>query len=194
MSLISRLDGSFEAITRRMRGVPKQSVQIALPKLRLAEQALVPDLLSADSVVYSVGLGERARFERALIEHFGCTVHAFDPEPRERDAADRTLPPRLRLHEPTLVGLVDCMQRLMYELGHTYVDLLRLDLKGTEYAVIDALVDSDLRPGQLLVGFSHHLAHVSLGQTERALAQLNELGYRVFDCQRSGLLYSLALV
>jgi FkbM family methyltransferase len=34
------------------------------------------------SVVYSVGIGEDATFDMALIERFGLVVHAFDPTPK----------------------------------------------------------------------------------------------------------------
>lgn len=46
----------------------------------------VPDLfLDRDSVVYCVGCGEDVTFDLALIDRFGCTVHAFDPTPRAID-------------------------------------------------------------------------------------------------------------
>ncbi|HWK49396.1 MAG TPA: FkbM family methyltransferase, partial [Steroidobacter sp.] len=35
-----------------------------------------------DSVCYCVGVGEDISFDLALMEHFGCEVHAFDPTPR----------------------------------------------------------------------------------------------------------------
>ena len=40
------------------------------------------DGLSANSVVYSFGVGEDASFDLELIGRFGCTIHAFDPTPR----------------------------------------------------------------------------------------------------------------
>lgn len=42
----------------------------------------LPDgALGRDSVCYLAGLGEDASFDMALIENFGCEVHAFDPVP-----------------------------------------------------------------------------------------------------------------
>lgn len=38
--------------------------------------------IDANSIVYSVGIGEDASFDLALAEQTGCTVHAFDPTPR----------------------------------------------------------------------------------------------------------------
>ena len=46
-------------------------------------------LLAANSVVYSVGVGEDIRFDLELIARFGCTVHAMDPVPRAAEHARR---------------------------------------------------------------------------------------------------------
>jgi FkbM family methyltransferase len=55
---------------------------------------------SPDAVVYSFGIGRDLSFERALIERFGVTVHAFDPTPRALEwVRSQTLPERLVLHE-----------------------------------------------------------------------------------------------
>jgi hypothetical protein len=33
-------------------------------------------------VVFSFGVANDIRFDTGVIDHFGCTVHAFDPTPR----------------------------------------------------------------------------------------------------------------
>lgn len=44
---------------------------------------IVPtSLISAGSLCYCAGVGEDISFDRALVERFGCEVHAFDPTPR----------------------------------------------------------------------------------------------------------------
>jgi hypothetical protein len=174
MRFFSNLEDSIRALARSLRGVPRQSIQIALPKVQLGRAAVAPDLLRATSVVYSVRTEQASTFDRALSERFGCTVHSFEPLPS--------------------VPVLDRMQWMMRSLGHQHVDLLRLDLEGAEYATIEALARTQLRPCQLVVDFHHHMPHLSVGHTERALVQLNELGYRIFDCQASGHEYSLALV
>ena len=61
--------------------------------------ALYTDLLSAESVVYSFGVGDDATFDLALIERFGLTVHAFDPTPRAIDwVASQTMPRHFAFH------------------------------------------------------------------------------------------------
>ncbi|HEY2735608.1 MAG TPA: FkbM family methyltransferase, partial [Polyangiales bacterium] len=136
------------------------------------------------SVIYSASRGVSA-FDRALVDRFGCTVHSLEHALRPNSALE---PPS----EETSV--VTRMHRSMRRLGHRHIDLLRLDVEGAEYEAIDAMSRSALRPCQLVVDFHHHMPHCRVSQTERALGQLRELGYRIFDCQPSGQVYSLAFV
>jgi FkbM family methyltransferase len=62
--------------------------------------SVVPELLHADSIVYSGGIGSDASFDEALIEQFGCHVHGFDPTPvgRAHGEAVAAREPRFHLH------------------------------------------------------------------------------------------------
>lgn len=44
----------------------------------------------SDSICYCAGVGEDISFDLALMERFGCEVHAFDPTPRAIDFVKRT--------------------------------------------------------------------------------------------------------
>ena len=59
------------------------------------------DGLDADSVVYSVGVGEDIRFDLALIARFGCTINSMDPVPRSAEYARRAAAhePRFAFHQ-----------------------------------------------------------------------------------------------
>jgi FkbM family methyltransferase len=41
-----------------------------------------PDFLNSGSIIYSVGIGEDASFDEAVIARHGCQVHGFDPTPK----------------------------------------------------------------------------------------------------------------
>ena len=82
---------------------------------------------------------------------------------------------------------------LMRELGHERIDVLKMDIEGAEYAVIDDLVANNIRPRQLLLEFHHQLPGIALGRSEAALDSLNHVGYRVFDMQPTGRELSLIL-
>jgi FkbM family methyltransferase len=69
---------------------------------------------------------------------------------------------------------------IMRELGHQRIDVLKMDIEGGEYGVIDDLVESGLPIGQILVEFHHNFRSVPLSRTVLAVRALRGLGYRVF--------------
>jgi FkbM family methyltransferase len=83
---------------------------------------------------------------------------------------------------------------IMHELGHERLDLLKMDVEGAEYEVLDDLLQCPLRPRQVLVEFHHGMHGIPVSKTERSLRALRDAGYRIFDAQPSGREFSLALV
>jgi FkbM family methyltransferase len=75
---------------------------------------------------------------------------------------------------------------IMRELGHTRIDVLKLDIEGAEYDVLDDVVASRLAIGQILVEFHHRLPGVGVERTRRAVSALNGAGYRIFHSSESG--------
>ena len=80
---------------------------------------------------------------------------------------------------------------VMRELGHPRVDVLKMDIEGAEYEVIDDLIASRVEVAQVLVEFHHKLPGVGYEPTRRALRQLHSAGYRVFHYSAKGTEVSL---
>jgi hypothetical protein len=78
----------------------------------------------------------------------------------------------------------------MLELGHDQIDLLKLDIEGAEYEVIDDLVASQIPIGQLLVEFHYRFEGIGPDRTRRAVRALNEAGFRSFHVSAIGEEYS----
>jgi FkbM family methyltransferase len=98
-----------------------------------------------------------------------------------------------RTHDPEAhdVALPVCrLTTIMAELAHDRIDLLKLDVEGAEYSVLDDLMASGIRPGQVLVEFHHHFAGIGLDETVRAIGGLNDAGYRIFHISDRGLEFS----
>ncbi len=184
--------------------------------------AVQPDLLTRDSVVYSVGVGNDISFDLALIKRFGCGVHAFDPTPKcVRWLSEQSLPPefhfrpvgladydgvaRFVLPQSDFVSFhigqeqqgeaVECpvqrLETIMQSLGHDHIDLLKMDIEGAEYPVIDDLLAGTIRPHQLMIEFHHTVGDKpSLDRTRRAVTSLNDAGYRIFHISPVGMEYS----
>jgi len=67
------------------------------------------------------------------------------------------------------------------ELGHDRVDLLKMDIEGAEYAVIDSLLASTLRPTQVLVEFHHRHMGICKTRTAATIDAMRAAGYRIFN-------------
>ena len=78
------------------------------------------------------------------------------------------------------------------ELGLARLDMLKLDIEGAEYGVLDEMLAIGTLPGQLLVEFHHGMHGIPLGRTEATLDRLISAGYRVFEARDTGREFSLA--
>lgn len=82
------------------------------------------------------------------------------------------------------------LSTIMKKLGHPRVDLLKMDVEGMEYDIIDNLLQENIPVGQLLVEFHHLWAEVGIERTKEAIIKLNQAGFRIFGSSPSGSEYS----
>jgi FkbM family methyltransferase len=200
-----------------------QRPQIKCPTQTLGDDGaawnICPDSLSANSVVYSFGVGEEVSFDLALIRYFGVTIHAFDPTPRSvewvrvnispqkfvfhpygvagEDGMRKFLPPVDPLHIshtllerdspwPAVEVQVHRLATILRSLKHEHIDLLKMDIEGAEYEVIEDIIHSKISIGQLLVEFHHRWKEIGVDKTRTAIRDLNAAGYRIFSISSSG--------
>ncbi len=78
------------------------------------------------------------------------------------------------------------LQTIMDLLGHTRIDILKLDIEGAEYGVIQDLHQGNVRPDQILVEFHHRFPGVGIAKTQAAIVQIKEMGYALFAVSSSG--------
>lgn len=79
----------------------------------------------------------------------------------------------------TVEAPVRRLTTIMRDVGHDHVDLLKLDIEGGEYDVIDDLLENNVLPGQLLVEFHHMYATIPWAKTRDAVAALRKAGYGI---------------
>jgi FkbM family methyltransferase len=171
--------------------------------------------LTADSIVYSFGVGQDVSFDLSLIARYGLQVFAFDPTPRSvawvqtqklperfhffshgiaaEDGTARFYPPDKSTHVsysmvqkgPPAGEVVEApvfrLETITRTLGHKRLDLVKLDVEGTEYAVIDDLLHTPgIEIGQLLIEFHHRFKHLNVAATDAAITKLSARGYALF--------------
>ena len=168
-----------------------------------------------------MGLGKEISFDRAIIERYGCRVFGLDPTPISLDYLGRQeLPPELIVlpyglaaedgqkdfgsptdglpsfstqahsHDRVLLDVLK-LSSVMAKLGHSRVDVLKMDIEGEEFGVIDHMLNERILPTQILVEFHHGYYGISVEKTRKYLGLLRSAGYRIFDISAAGREFSL---
>ncbi|MEL6820704.1 MAG: FkbM family methyltransferase [Calditrichota bacterium] len=132
--------------------------------LHWVEQQSLPDLFK----IHSYGIAD-----------FDGTV-SFNP-PENPDHVSHTLLERPETAAESITVPVKKLSTIMQELGHSHIDILKMDIEGAEYAVIQDICSSDIRPKQILVEFHHRFETVSVDKTLEAIAVLRNNAYKLFS-------------
>lgn len=75
---------------------------------------------------------------------------------------------------------------IMQQLSHKKIDLLKIDIEGMEYPVLESLADMAERPTQVLVEFHHRFADIDKSATRNAVNALLSMGYQIFSVSQTG--------
>ncbi len=105
---------------------------------------------------------------------------SFKP-PENPDHVSHTLLDRPTTQDRAITVPVKRLCSIMKELEHKRIDILKLDVEGAEYAVIDDIQRSNVRPGQILVEFHHRFPGVGIRKSNKAIAKLRRMGYGIFS-------------
>lgn len=109
---------------------------------------------------------------------------SFNP-PENPDHISHTLLERQATHGRSITVPVRRLRTIMKELGHSQIDILKMDIEGAEYDVIDDLAKSNVRPRQILVEFHHRFPSVGVKRTQDAVEKLRSIGYQLFSVSDS---------
>jgi FkbM family methyltransferase len=75
---------------------------------------------------------------------------------------------------------------LMKMLGHSTIDLVKMDIEGAEYESLDAMLADRILPRQLLVEFHHRFPGIGKHRTRASIERLQAAGYRIFSISPTG--------
>jgi len=78
------------------------------------------------------------------------------------------------------------IRTIMEKLGHDRVDLLKMDVEGAEYEILDGLRDVENLPKQLLVEYHHRFPGIGKQRTADSIRMLGDLGYKIFGISETG--------
>lgn len=89
--------------------------------------------------------------------------------------------PALKIKAP-----VKRLEQLVAELGTGEPDVLKMDIEGFEYDVIDDILSGPLRPRQWMIEFHHRMYGIANESTNAAVEKLRQAGYRLFYVSGGG--------
>ena len=115
--------------------------------------------------------------------------------PTRENAVSGTVVPAAVADQETVAVPVSRLSTIMSELGHERLDVLKMDIEGAEYAVLDDMLQSDILPDQLLVEFHHgkrRKGRFPVSATRQRVDALISRGYKVFWASQSGRELALA--
>jgi FkbM family methyltransferase len=73
----------------------------------------------------------------------------------------------------------------MERLGHSRIGLMKMDIEGGEYGVLEDLVRERIPVEQILVEFHHRFSSIGTAKTRRMLSMLEDYGMRIcYVCPR----------
>lgn len=82
------------------------------------------------------------------------------------------------------------LSTIMADLKHQRIDILKMDIEGAEYDVIEDLLQAKLDVRQLLVEFHHRFKSIGKDKSNSIIRKLNDSGYRIFFVSEKGREYS----
>merc|ERR1712216_292143 len=110
------------------------------------------ELLREPCVVYSFGSNDDFDFEESVKAHTACEVHIFDPAPSVSQhpmaesvqqvaigPKDGELQMRWWQHSAPVPTPARTLQSIMLERGHRHIDVLKVDIEGSEHAALTPL-------------------------------------------------------
>ena len=106
--------------------------------------------------------------------------------PANTEYVSYSVAPGLDQTRKPIVAPVRRLSTLMAENGHDHIDILKMDVEGFEYDVIDDLLAGTIRPHHLLIEFHHGMYGIAREKTVKAVRDLRRNGYRLFYVSATG--------
>lgn len=176
-----------------------------------AESGWVIHTSPMPEICYCAGVGKAMTFELELAKVTERPVLAFDPTPTGTETAERAQFSNLRFYPVGMAAVTGTMKfslpenrgegsysiaregdeklsfecwsltTIMQKNGDTAIDLLKMDIEGFEYDIIDGFLNDRIPVRQLCVEFHPWLKP---GRTLKTIARLYRAGYRIIHKHR----------
>jgi len=72
------------------------------------------------------------------------------------------------------------LQDIVSQLGHKQIDILKIDIEGAEYDVIEDILKTDVLITQILIEFHDRLFEDGKSKTQKSISDLKDSGFEIF--------------
>jgi hypothetical protein len=72
------------------------------------------------------------------------------------------------------------LEDIIHELGHTHIDVLKMDIEGAEYDVIENILNSKISITQILIEFHDRFFGGKTLRSQQSIEKLRNNGYEIF--------------
>lgn len=156
-----------------------------------------PEELTRDSVVYSVGSNGQTDFEEDVAGRAGGgrpQIHVWDMTVKDPKALAHLagLKDILTFHPVGLANTttprLQTLEGMMASLGHSYIDILKVDCEDCEYRTFPAIFELARRKGRILFGqvqLEVHYVQSKAARLHNLLQMFEDNGYRLFHLEHN---------
>ena len=112
-------------------------------------------------------------------------VMTFNP-PIDSAHVSFTTTDRPETSDQSIEVQMKALSTIMAENQHQEIDILKMDIEGSEYGVIDEICKKNISVKQILIEFHHHFSSIPVSRTKDAISKLNQNGWKVFNVSENG--------
>lgn len=93
---------------------------------------------------------------------------------------------RSETQDKAIKAKVNRLKTLMKKNGHDKIDILKLDIEGAEYDVIDDILNSNVEITHLLIEFHHRFENIGFYKTYNTVKKLKRAGFKLYYVSEKG--------
>lgn len=93
---------------------------------------------------------------------------SFNP-PENQNFVSYTILDKPETEKRAIKAPVKRLSTIMKELKHKSLDILKMDIEGAEYSLIEDMKKSQIYPKQLLIEFHHRFPNVGVKKTKESI-------------------------
>jgi len=124
-------------------------------------------------------LPEKFRFTQAALGQKSGTAEFHLPKNPDHVSGSLSEQNNVNLLEKISVE-VKSFKDIVLEYGHRHIDILKIDVEGTEYDIMEGILNSGVTIGQILIEFHDRLYPDGQQKTKDTVSLLKKHGYEIF--------------